>query len=313
MYIGLTASTCYTITTTYFLILMRKSMNKELIVQIQNEITEKESQAIEVMTTGELVVALEETSLEGFPDLTQAKSLFKSLVNKFIQPNTDNAPIKYLLSQRDINIAVQKLTKIKVHNLSAFNIYIPNGLTGAMVPYLQYLNAALSELSSVDTRILRPLEVWAGQLISDPTFASKVWVNTFGASANTTQITNNLKHFFATDTKQAQVNMAAYTNVYIGESDIMDTSHLLGRLVDTTDGLLNGLLSERVTSVTTLVQKAMSLESFNKIPNDRIKPIVTLVSQAATELELISMLIFQVKSAATAYTNTINKINEELK
>ena len=288
-------------------------MNKELLIQVQEEITNREMQAIAAMTTGEIIIALEEMALEGFIDFGKVKGLFQSLMSRFTASSGNKEPIQYLLSQRDISTAIAKLMKIKVHNLSNFSVYIPEGLTSPMVSYLQFLNSSIAELSSVDNRLLRPLEMWAGQLISDPSYATKVWVNTFGAAANTTKMADDLKHFFTTDSKKVHTNMAIFTNVYIGQSDVLDSNHLLGKLVEMSDNLLSGLLSERVKAVSKLIGQAMDLESFSKIPSERIKPIITLTGQAATEIEMLSMLIFQVKSAATAYSNTVDKINSQLK
>ena len=260
----------------------------------------------------ELNLSITTTDMEDFPSFVKIKSFVSGLVDHISGFFDGVSPIVYTVAQRDVRNAISKIQKIKTHNMGGFAVIVPEGLIGGMVNYLQFLNSSITEISSIDARLLRPLEMWAGNIISNKEYKDKIWVNTFGDYVDLPAIKNRLKKFFSPNGNKVPSNTAKYYDVYFDNNDLQDVNVLISKLIAYSDELINSNLHKRVVSVAKLLHEIVNSDTLNNVDIKKLKPIIDITGELAAELELLSILIFQVKAAGEAYTQTIAKINTQL-
>lgn len=253
-------------------------------------------------------------ALEAF-DMGGMAKYFSGFTHKFVDIlSTKLIPFSILHSE--LNNVLNVLSKHTRTSLENFVVYTPEYVSGKLTPYYETLLEAFGELKDVEKRLLLPLEKWAGLMISDPTFSEKVWINLpVKDNRVQTQLDNLQKHF----NSSAGDNIANryFEDVYVDSNGVKEAYFVLDKLISESMDMLDGKLSAKSKSLSALLTRLADdknvANKLHDLPDEKIKPITELVLQAAKELELLSIVLFNIKTASYAQKETYKKIMTELK
>lgn len=224
--------------------------------------------------------------------------------------------IPITFGQSDLQKAVDIIKKYSPTALEHFAIVAPEYIDGKLVPYVDTLNDVLDELSGIENNLLKPLEQWAANMVTDPEYGEKAWTSIPNKTTNIDKHTDELKKYFNESVGDGVANRL-FNNTYVDSKGLELVSSGIEKLSSKSMHLLDGKLTNRADNISMLIRKLTSEENVankvNSIPPQKLKSIVNLVLQTAKELELLSIVLFQIKTLSYSNTETIKKIINQLK
>lgn len=221
------------------------------------------------------------------------------------------------ISPTELKAAVAALEPIPYSSMARYVIRCPEGVAGAMVPYLKALQTILLRLHDVDARVLVPLNRWVGQVLANPKHAEKAWApDGFISPAEMDKLVKPLEKHFV-ERYGSDVVMRPVHKVYPKKEDFEEAGEILIGLTDIVSAIMSKDLLGKAEEIAKNVKRLVELNDERDILENAQKRTLATMSMAiydaARELEVISVLVFQVKVAITAYEETLKKINLELK
>lgn len=251
-------------------------------------------------------VALEELSLK---PLT---SYFSGLTTKLASAVNNNKLTATLAVSEDLYKATHILNKRNRNVINSFTVITPEGVTNVnMLTYLTMLNEVTVKLTNIESRLLRPLEIWAGLMISDKNYRDKPWLVLDVSKVNVEAELAKLQLYFSNKGSDGMQEVK-FTTAY-GEIAALDKcGNILDQLTNMSSNLLGGRLSSYSTTVASLLNDVTNRVNMTELPEAKVKQIGNLVYHTAQEIELLAMVLFQIKVASNAHFETLKKIRTQL-
>lgn len=268
------------------------------------------------ITNSTLTQHLENTlpTMEGLEGIKYMTDIFTNKLGKVLRMLSGGQDKGGVIVSSDVKIALKKLNEAGMENLKEYVIFTPEGVKNEMVPYLDVLMDAIIELSSIKERALKPLLLWVTNILTDPTYADKVWVNTNIESVDIKKIIKPLVKQFD-DSQGDDLDRKTLLEVYPSTKEFSTTYKLLEELNKISSKVMASNLDKETEKLGNMFIKLRNEDMENRFKNTHPK-LIQLVSDklfnTAKELELLSIMIFQVRVATTAYNNTLQKIYKEL-
>ena len=255
----------------------------------------------------------ESISMEAFLDINGVSNyvseFFGRLVSFFDKRLAPNS-VKKELTKGNVGL-VEKNKKL----LSTYLVYTPENIDKNFVEYLTTLKTVLDELKTVEKDDLIPLEQWAANFISSEVFAKKTWIFLNKKESNIEKHKTELQKHFNESIGDSIATRPIFT-VYGNSEGINKATSLLIDLVDISNSLLDGSITKRADSISVLMRKIATDDKVKERllaqPEEKIKPVIELIKQASLKLELLSIVLFQVKNAAYSHNESMEKIKKEL-
>lgn len=257
------------------------------------------------MDNNDITFALESTSPGSL--LAELKS--------YLNSGFHNPDIVNIFTPIDSRGPVKTLSDLHMGTLSKYQVYAPIIMSGSLLDHLSTLETALSELSTIELRILKPIRTWAGNMIVDTESASKIWPGAHLKTVNIKQITDSWPH---TDIYQQDTDgvLRSIQKVYTQAVDLELASNVLNRLN-------TNAVSDEITNLSKDIRNTM--EVFERLKNDKeaiariqsVDPkakdkVKTLLHHAASEVSLLSVVLFQIQVATTLHRASLEKIKKDL-
>jgi len=254
-------------------------------------------------------------SMEDLFNFLELKNYFTNFISKIVNVFSNKDLTPQPVSLFETSIAVKLIKRYPLYNLEHFTVITPEYITGDIVSYYNVLNSVLAELTTVKQRVLDPLEKWAGYILSDNEYVNKIWPSVPLGEKVINQHTNQIHQYFNTSVGDG-VNNQLFIKTYKTSENLKEGGAVLDNLVNVSVKMLDNKIIKQTEHIAELItkitQKKPTNDSLNRLPFEKLKPIGDLTLLAAKELELLAIVIYQVKIASYAYTQTINKINKEM-
>ena len=253
---------------------------------------------------------------EGFLDVSELSNYFTGFISKVVGIFETKKLIPFAFVRNDLRSAVALINKRSKFELENFAIITPEYIDGSIVPYLQALREVLAELSNIEVRILKPLENWAANMLTTPGYADKLWLAMPTADKKVEEYSDKL-HAYFNDSVGDGVANRSFMAVYGDGNGLTHAATLVEDLTTQSMKMLDGKLSTNASSLAKFIhnlsEKSTAANEVHNLPEEKIKPIIALVIQAARELELLAIVLFNIKTVTYAHSETVNKINNQLK
>lgn len=254
-------------------------------------------------------------SNEEFFNITYLGNYFTGFVTKLTGVLNTKALIPHAFIGSDLMSAIQKINKRTAGDLEHFTVVTPEYVVGLIVPYLTVLKEVLIELMTIDSRLLSPLEKWAANMLTDPTYGEKAWITLPQPDKKIDTHIEKLHQYFNESVGDGTTTRT-FNSVYGDSAGLKTAGTLIDELVKLSTKVLDGKLSEKATSVSKLIHRLVEnkdvANNINNLPHQKMQAVVELTIQAARELELLAIVMFQTKTASYSHSETLSKINKQL-
>ena len=253
---------------------------------------------------------------EAILDLKAFNNFFGGFIDSLTKVFDAKRLTPLMQGKTDVYDAVKNIEKCTVFDLEHFIVPTPEYVVGLIVPYLTVLEEVTTELLTIDDRLLTHLEQWAGNMITDKEYVNKVWIN-MPEKSNIVEVNSDKLHKYFSDAAGDGLNGQLFINVYKDAKGLKEADVMLEKLVALSCRALNGKLIERANSVAKMIHRLSNDNrvdsALSQVTADKLKPITELTIQAARELELLAICLFQIRTVSYAYNETLTKINVQMK
>ena len=174
---------------------------------------------------------------DGTFNLTGLSNFYSGFISKVSDIFNGKRLIPIPFVQSDLKKAVIILNKYKSTDLAHFAIIAPEYIDGKLVPYVNTLNDVLDELSNIENSLLKPLEQWAANMISDPEYGEKAWISIPNKTSNIDKHTDELKKYFNESVGDGVANRL-FNNTYVDSKGLEIVSSVLDSLINKSVHLL---------------------------------------------------------------------------
>lgn len=261
-----------------------------------------------------------EISLEdGYPLIDSFKAMQGYMANFFNKANIvlkspDIKPAIYI--DHDLRDAVKILDKQSSLTLMHFTVIVPEQLNGNMTGYLKDVETIYDLLSTVENRLLIPLENWAANIISTPGFDEKIWMDLPRKFIDIEKTKKDLSKHFNNSVGDDYADRL-FKEVYGNTHQMIACYAQTKKLNEHVLMLLDGRLTTRINKITELYDRILKISQTNtmvsKLSHEQIRPLAAVMLQAAKEIELLSIVMFQIRAVNWGETQTIDKIKKAFK
>ena len=259
---------------------------------------------------------LPEITTEGIFDLSKFSNFFTGFISKVLSIFDTKALIAIPVSSPAVQEAVKLINARSTFDLGNFSIITPEYISGAIYPYLETLYEVAIALSSIEERLLKPIETWAISMLTIPGYVDKLWLNLPINDNRVDSYTEKLHQYFNESVGDG-VATRKFADVYVNGAGLEAASLLIDKLAALSTQLLNGKLSTKAANVAELIHQLSTrtdvANQLSTLPEEKMHPIADLVIQNSRELELLAIVLFNIKTASYAHSETLLKINNQLK
>lgn len=286
---------------------------KALHLQTQSLIAGESITMQDLVIMDEIVNGMKSIT-DGFNAFTKgAKDALEGIMRDPLGKN----PQALVFGNIDVNDSrVVKVFKARPYTtFDDFLIRVPEGLVGQMRPYITSLHATLTLLSSVDERLLDPLVQWAAGILARPERASQVLNADRGRSvvADIDKELEKMKKLFS-GTRSDEMSHGYLMKVYPSPEDFKETGAIINSTVELCSKILKKNLSKKATDTSAILDELLKEHMRSGILKDGRKALLVSLSkltyETARELEMISVLMFQVKAVNQAHIEAIEKLRK---
>ncbi len=255
-------------------------------------------------------------SMEDSFNFQEMSNYVINFVNKITNVFNNKKLTPTVVSFFESGTATNLLKKYPLYNLEHFTVITPEYITGDLIEYYKVLEKVLLELSTIQKRVLTPLEQWVAYSLSDPNYTDKVWINTPLGETAIKDYSEQIHKYFNTSIGDGVTNQL-FIDTYKTPDRLKEATKILDDLSKLAIKLLDGKITKQVETIAVLINKLIQKKDItnkiNNLPFEKMKPIGELTLLAAKELELLAIVLYQVKIASYAHEETIKKINNQLK
>lgn len=212
--------------------------------------------------------------------------------------------------------AIDLLRKRSSYDLEHFTIVSPEYLDAKMINYLTIVTDSLNKLATVEQRMLLPLEQWASLIVTDPKYVDQPWLRLPTDYADIEGFKAKLATCF-NESVGDNVDNKLFIDVYTNADEFNVCANMLDELITKVTKLLDNRLSLRIDNIAKLIAqlkgKKEIADKLSEQPEAKMQQVINAILQTAKELELLAVIMFQVKVASYAYAQTVEKINQQLR
>jgi hypothetical protein len=255
-----------------------------------------------------------EYAVEGIFDFPALSKYISGFFGKFNSIAKDGAMLPTIIPKPEVLTAVKKISALTPVNREAYQVYGPEYLTKNFTGYLKLLDEAFSELKTIEKELLIPIEMWIANMISNDEYSKKVWTTLPSAESKISKYSETI-HKYLDDSADDNLHRRPFSILYGTADGLIEADLLLRDLSQQSGSMLDGTLTKRTDSILKLMQQLLDKKNGNQLEDltpDKIKSISNVVLRAARELELLAVILFQIKISAAAQEQTVKKINKEL-
>ncbi len=220
-------------------------------------------------------------------------------------------PIAATLLRDHLMAAENKVNSRPSIDLDGFTVYTPECVIGSIPQYAMALSAAMTQLKDVESRILKPLLNWTNMLLDDPSYSDRAWVlngympiDLKGLNKQLSVHFNGAKGDGNTDTP--------FNKAYPEKDGLSMTSKILADLIKQSNTVLNSDLPDKATDIRKAIEEIHVRKLLSETQTAKMKYISDVVRHAGEELEMLAVIIFQIRSASYCHNETLIKIKEKL-
>lgn len=210
------------------------------------------------------------------------------------------------------NSVYSDLTKRGYLGMEGFGVYAPQNVTGPFLSLVTVLDAQFGELGDIEKRLFKPILDFLTRVASWDEFGNKEWETTNFKQVDVQRLRAVLGIHY---TQQADVKVfKPFEVVYerIGDVkkiyDILDANYDSARKVKL-DNIKN--LTKEINEVITYILKKRP-EAIDNISDKNRKELVDLLNHAASEVEHLAAVIFDINRSITIHNKNIARFKEEL-
>lgn len=211
--------------------------------------------------------------------------------------------------------AARKIEKQQYAVLEKYIIRTPEGVVGPMVPYLTTLLSAAEDLETIDERLLKPIKMWCAKALTNPGDIDKAWMDKNVKFIDTVKASGQIgKHF--NDKVGDMISFASIHQVYPKSGDFKQAGDIMEKLLKISIDVQGKNITAIAEEINTLVRKLVAAqeqeEYMANMSGTTLIMLADRLHQTALEIELLSVVLFQIKIASVAYSESVEKINKEL-
>lgn len=211
--------------------------------------------------------------------------------------------------------AVKNVEKNTYSTLNKYMIRMPEGVSGEMIPWLEALSDASKSLKDIESRLIKPLKLWVGRSISYPGEIEKLWLDNSIAFAPVEKHCTALSKIYS-DKVGDSLSFALIHDAYPKPKDFKEAGILVNELTEFSTDMLGKNLIKQCEEISSLVKRLIDendrADLMKKAPKSSIIRLAETLHETAEEIEFLSVLLFQIRIASVAYSESIEKINKEL-
>lgn len=209
--------------------------------------------------------------------------------------------------------AITRLNSVGMGNLNHFEAISPEGMRGEMLPYLKTLSVAMAELSTVKGRALIPLQKWASNILTDNTYATKIWLSTNVDNVDLKKVLKPLQKVYS-DGEGDDLTRNKLPAIFPAPKDITACAEALGNLNILSLSVMDDRLEELAAGVSELfiLLKEQKDTLFDETDPKVMKIVAQAIFDTGKELEALAVLVFQVRIAGRAFNASMDKIIDQL-
>lgn len=219
----------------------------------------------------------------------------------FIRSDLDNATIRVMRTSRAA--------------LERYTVVTPEYLKGDMIGYLHTLTDVLTALMTIDKQLLIPIEIWCDKMLSSKAYVDQPWLSLPAPTNNVEVHQEVLKAYFNNSVGKGMDNKP-FSDVYTNVSEFKDCSAVLDVLNKMALKALDGKLNRRAKNISDAIGRIGKSdrlrEAMSRLPESKISTIATLTVECAKQMEMLAIVLYQIRIAGTAFNETVNKINKQL-
>lgn len=255
----------------------------------------------------------------GLEGVTLDMPKFTSYVTGFMDgicdifKNPGLIPIPFIRS--DLDVAVIRLSKQPRIRLDYFTVVAPEYLSKDFPEYLQTLQDVLTQLLTIEKRLLQPIEIWCEKMLGEKDFAEKAWVMLPGLTDEVQVHQDTLKGYFNGSVGKGIDNKKFY-DMYSNVPRFKESSLVIDELNKLAQKALGGKLHDRAKNISYQIDRINKKEKLvaviKTLPEGKIATISALTYECAKQMEMMAIVLYQIRVAGQAFKETVQKINKEL-
>jgi hypothetical protein len=236
---------------------------------------------------------------------------FTTFINELTVTFNPQNLIASLTRGNSVSEAMKKLQKQPYASLDKFLIRTPEGVVGPMYPYVVALDAAIDETMDVKERILEPLKQWLQKAIANPGHIEKVWLEKIQFVDVDNHLSVLAKHY--NDKVGDDLSFTSITQAYPSLNDFDKTGEMMRDIVTESTNVMGKDIPKICSDISSLVTKLVDANDradfMEKAPKASMAKLSDVLYHAARDVELLSILVFQIRIASKAYDESVEKIN----
>lgn len=265
-------------------------------------------------TAIDLTSDLDAYSLEGFFNFTGIANYIKGFFPKFNTIVTSASLMPSAIIKTDSEKAIIKIKAASRIVLSEYMIYAPEYLSKDIVGYLTILANVLAELKNIEKDLLHPIYMWLANIYSDPETVNKIWVNLPPAHSTVLKHSEKLHNYFSVEGSDG-LHRRLFNDIYKDAQNLATADKVLSDLGKEAGLIMTNTLVKKIDDIVGLtaeLNRNSDQKALQNLPAEKLKYAADVIYRAASELELLAIVLFQIKVTTFAHLETVKKINSEL-
>lgn len=222
-------------------------------------------------------------------------------------------PIPFIRSELDT--AVARLYKAPRIVLDHFTVVTPEYLSKDMPDYLQTLQDVLTQLLTIEKRLLTPLDIWCEKMLTDKEFANKAWLMLPPLSNEAEVHQNTIKQYFNNSVGKG-IDNKKFMDMYAAPIRFKEAGALIDELNKLSHTALGSNINKRAKSISSQIDRISKDQSLSKtiseLPSGKIATISALTYECAKQMEMMAIVLYQIRVAGQSFKESVQKINKEL-
>lgn len=236
---------------------------------------------------------------------------FKLVSDGFINLFKSNRFTPQLMASGKFFLAKNKLSAHKEHQLKLFKLIVPENVISPIDVVVTCISGLIPNLSTIEAEMLDPLVDWSNKILGDREYAGKVWVLKDKPKLDVDSAYRKLRVHFDDRRGSGQGDVEFY-KAYSTVSAFIKTNEDIEELEKFANSMLNGKLIYKMQLITDNLRAIYKEGYVNNLADTKIGPVKDLALNAARAIELLSIILFEIKSITYVHGKNIEKINQNL-
>jgi len=281
----------------------------------------------------------DDVGVERIQILESIVNIAKSTIPNFIKLRLNLNNVITLPSANQTMKAIGKINRLSGFDAENITVFMPDGTSGVFQDYLKALtdvyytivgdapyskslltnSVLINSTGSPLMMVVDGLITWSANIVNDPSYIGQSWGLTGESIVDTERGVKEIKKFYNPAFKN-RVGVVSLNSAYPkGGESIREVDTIFNTVgirlnqdlqYDWTTKL--NTLSESLDRAIVVIQKILNSNTDNKALLKKTEMINDLILHTAKCIELLSVVMYQLKVSSVSYFNTIKKINDTL-